>query len=166
MRHDMVMVGLALGLVCGAWACAAEPPAPHPQQPQPADEPVQEVTVPQTPWNIRYADGSGNVTRLWRDAGAATARFETAPVTPETSSSGTYSGGTPRSGELRAEQVDELWRRVREMESETSIHTDTRTMGSGSFSVETATGPADFLIRRCARLTAFDTFVEQLGASP
>jgi len=149
----------------GAWACAADPPPPPPEQ-TPTVEPAQETPVPPIPWSVRYADGSGNITRLWHDTGALVARFETTPVTPESSSSGIYSGGAPRSGDLESEQVDELWRSVREMESESSIHADTRTMGSGSFALVTTAGQTDFLIRRCARLTTFDTFVAQLDGTP
>jgi hypothetical protein len=155
---------LALALLVGHAAACVEPPPPPEQAP--AAAPVEETSVPTTPWTVRYADGSGNVTRLWQDAGDTVAHFETSPVTPETSSSGTYSGGAPRSGDLTVEQVDELWRRVREMESESSIHADSRTMGSGSFALVTPAGPADFLIQRCPRLATFDTFAAQLGGTP
>ena len=120
--------------------------------------------MPQTPWSVRYADGSGNITRLWRDAGAGLARFETTPVSPETSSSGTYSGGDPRSGDLTPAQVEELWRRVREVEADTSNHAATRTMGSGSLALETTTGRTDFLVQRGTALAAFDSFLAQLGS--
>ncbi len=162
--NKILPLSIALALAVGS-AAACDVPPPPPEQ-APAAAPVQETAVPATPWSVRYADGSGNVTRLWQDAGDPTAHFETTPVTPETSSSGTYSGGAPRSGELAVEQVEELWRRVREMESETSIHADTRTMGSGSFALAIPAGQTDFLIRGCPRLAAFDTFAAQLGGTP
>jgi hypothetical protein len=154
----------ALALLVGS--AAACPPTPPPGEQAPAAEPTEEATVPATPWNVRYADGSGNTIRLWQDAGDGTAHFETTPVTPENSSSGTYSGGAPRSGDVDSARTDELWRHIREMQSETSIHAETRTMGSGSFSLTTPAGQTDFLVRRCPRLLTFDTWLAQLDTAP
>jgi hypothetical protein len=60
------------------------------------------------PWTITIADGSGNVTTFDASAtGSVTWSYD--PVTPAESSSGTYSGGTPASGELTTAQVQTLW---------------------------------------------------------
>ena len=73
-----------------------------------------------------YADGSGNTYRL------DNAKLEYAPMTPERSSSGTYSGGDPFTIEL--EKIDlikiiDVFERALWSEND---HTDKRTMGSGT----------------------------------
>ena len=54
----------------------------------------------EAPWSVAYRDGSGNGFRFWRESEGEDARFEYAPVTPETSSSGIYSGGEPNEGPI------------------------------------------------------------------
>jgi hypothetical protein len=116
----------------------------------------------QTPWSVSYHDGSGNGFRFQRELAGERARFEYTPVTPAQSSSGTYSGGAPNSGDLDSEQVHELWRRVLELESETALHAAQRQMLTGAFRVQTPAGERTFLVTRSAPLEAFDAFVEPL----
>jgi hypothetical protein len=117
----------------------------------------------ETPWSITYHDGSGNRYRFWRDDDA---RFEYEPVTPEMSSSGTYSGGEPRAGELTVEQTRELWRRIKSLRAATALHTETRAMGTGAFVVVTDDGTDRFLIRGGAELREFDAAVAAFREPP
>lgn len=118
--------------------------------------------IPDAPWSLTYRDGSNN--SFWasqQDAGAqVTARYS--PVKPEHSSSGTYSGGAPWEGKLSPAQADELWRRVRAMQKESKLHQRNRTMGSGSFTLESGGEKRALLIGRCQALAGLDSFLESL----
>ncbi len=167
MRVRFTAALIATLLACGCPGEPAEPvPAPPAEPPSPAPI-AEEATVPASPWSLTYADGSGNVTRLWQDGEGA--HFEYTPVTPEMSSSGTYSGGDPASGALEDVQAEEAWRRVRELQALTSAHVEARIMGSGSFTVTTPGEQVSFKIGGCEQLAAFDGFISAVragGAAP
>ena len=102
-------------------------PAPRPTDPMPPDP---------APWTITVADGSGNVTTFDASAtGSVTWSYD--PVTPAESSSGTYSGGTPATGELTTAQVQTLWSLVRSAKGQR--HERGRTMGTSLLKVESST---------------------------
>ena len=111
-------------------------------------------------WFVSYADHSGNSYRFSSRGSSESARFAYDPVTPEQSSSGTYSGGDPQQGTLTADQIDALWHWIRELEADVRQHAESRMMGTGSFVIREA-GRADrrFIIRRGSKLSAFDAFV-------
>ncbi len=110
-------------------------------------------------WTVIYRDHSGNGCRFWRDGEEA--RFAYDPVTPETSSSGAYSGGRPANGLLEPAQVASLFEWVRALEADTENHAATRRKGTGSFVVNEGDGAARrFIVRGGRRLEAFDGFVE------
>jgi hypothetical protein len=95
--------------------------------------------APAPPWSVDVADGSGNVFHCEHAVGGAP-RYEYRPVTPAQSSTGTYSGGDPRSGPLDAEEVDALWRLVEAAAAATAGHTDARAKGTVALA---ASGPTD-----------------------
>ena len=115
-----------------------------------------------TPWSVTYHDGSGNGFHFRQASEAEGVHFEYAPVTPETSSSGLYSGGQAKQGAVNAEHVEELWQWVFKLESETSLHTPARMMGTGAFNVTTASGARRFMVKNGPLLRAFNTFLLQL----
>jgi hypothetical protein len=124
---------------------------------------VEEKPAPEAPWSVRYHDGNGNGYRFWKSAKKERARYEYAPIQPENSSSGIYSGGKPQKGTLAAKRVRELWRRVRKLEADASLHADSRMMGTGSFVLkETGSAERKFLIKGGSVLKEFDTFLEPL----
>ncbi|MFQ5568026.1 MAG: hypothetical protein ACE5G0_00040 [Rhodothermales bacterium] len=117
------------------------------------------VDAIETPWSVTYHDGSGNGFRFWQETEGGAARFDYLPITPEISSSGSYSGGEPKKGILNAEHVEELWRWVRRLEAETSLHINARVKGSGAFYLTTSTGEKDFIITNSSLLRQFNAFL-------
>lgn len=84
------------------------------------------------------------------------------PIRPEQSSTGTYSGGDPRSGRLDAATVAELWRRVDALAANTAIHQADRNKGTGMFDLQGGTGPRAFIVEMGADIRAFDEFLRTL----
>jgi hypothetical protein len=121
-------------------------------------------SIPSAPWSLTYHDGSGNGYRFWQDADQDEARFSYSPITPETSSSGTYSGGSPNSGTLTEQQAADLWQAAEYLEARASPAVP-RTMGSGSFRLKTAAGTRSFRIPRGSTLFAFDKQVAPFRGS-
>ncbi len=58
------------------------------------------------PFKVHYRDLPGNVYKFWKVEGVV--RYEYRPMSPEMSSSGLYSGGSPSKGALNADQVKTL----------------------------------------------------------
>jgi len=119
--------------------------------------------VESVPWTLRISDGSGNTTTLSWDAGASAASWRYVPVTPETSSSGTYSGGKPAEGTLSAERAQELWRLVHALESTTAAHVADRAMGTTMVMVEDSVGKRSFVVRSGAAVD-LETLLAKLRA--
>lgn len=111
--------------------------------------------------SISYSDGSAN--RYVFNADGDGAHFEYKPVRPEQSSTGTYSGGAPRSGRLAAAQLARLREMVTNLEADLSLRVTDRGKGTGWFSVVDAQGTRDFIIARGPALLAFDDFVRALS---
>lgn len=118
------------------------------------------------PWTVTYSDGSGNGFRFWQDKAAQPARFKYSPVTPLTSSSGTYSGGKPGEGALEVAFTDQLWKLVERLEADTSRHAKSRIKGTGALAVITAAGEREFLVQRTPQLEQLDQLVEPLRSLP
>lgn len=128
-------------LVCTAIACRPEPSAttePPKQDPTPVQDPVATAapepapSIP-APWSVVVADGSANVYRCEHQVGAEP-RFEYRPVTPKESSTGTYSGGPPRTGPMTAAQVEALWREIDAAVTNMAEHVENR--GKGTVAIE------------------------------
>lgn len=167
MKRGTLSVPIAL-VVSG---CAAAPPAAEPSavsvSPPPAASSADTQTsapeksdVPDAPWRVTYHDGSGNDFQF--DGARGGTSYAYSPVTPEQSSSGTYSGGAPASGTLADEQVVALWKHVLELEAATAEHTKERGMGTGAFVIVTPTSARTFLVKRGDLLRAFDEFTAPL----
>lgn len=118
--------------------------------------------TPEAPWHVTYRDGSNNGFQCRQDSEDEDARFEYSPITPETSSSGIYSGGEAKKGPLNDNHVAALWRWVVRLESDTSLHADSRMMGTGAFTVTTASGTRRFIVKNGPFLREFDAFLAQL----
>ncbi len=171
MDHEVRLMkrfGVVFGLVLLAFASvgeAVQSAEPEIQQGvEGAAEGAAKGVVPPVPWTLVYADGSGNSYKFWRAADADPVRFERVPVTPEQSSSGVYSGGEARNGELAVEAVVKLWKQVAALEANAEIRAEKREMGTGQFMVTTVAGMRQFIVRRGDAVTAFDTFVAGLIA--
>ena len=115
-----------------------------------------------TPWSVIYHDGCGNGMRVWRETREQPARFEYDPITPEESSTGTYSGGEPSSGEVNDDVAAELWGWLNELESNPSLHTDLRMKMTGDFAVRTPERERAFIVKNTPPLREFDGFVARL----
>lgn len=116
----------------------------------------------ETPWIVQYADGAANVYRFAQDQAGAEVSFEYVPVTPEQSSTGTYSGGEPRKAALAAgdPRVAELWRRVEALEADTASHGPDRNKGTGLFAIVTPAGKRSFIVEQGAALDEIHAFMK------
>jgi hypothetical protein len=111
-------------------------------------------------WSVTYSDHSGNVYRFWKTGTEEGARFSYEPIQPETSSSGIYSGGSPRQGMLDTNAIATLFAWIRELGAATSSHCQERRKGTGSFRIREGDEiPRRFLIAAGARRQAFDEFI-------
>src|SRR5688572_956412 len=137
---------IALLLACGTSHQNPPPSTPPPAEPPPATEPM--TAVRPTPWTISYADGSANVYTFKQPAAGADVAFEYDPVTPEMSSTGSYSGGDPRTASIPAAdaRIAELWRRVEALETAVTLHQPDRNKGTGAFALTTPAGKREFII--------------------
>lgn len=111
--------------------------------------------MPATPWEISFADGSANLYRFWQDSAEKSARFDYAPVQTAESSSGTYSGGTAKSGELSTAEVDSIWAQVDTMRIDQNLHAETRMMGTGGFVMHMGGEEHRFIVKNGPELNAF-----------
>ena len=116
-------------------------------------------------WILNFADGSGNQYTITSDAADANAHLVYKPMTPEESSSGEYSGGSPADIQISAENTSELWRRVGALQNDPSLHSESRSMGTGTFRIKSAEGDAQFLIRMGGQLSDFTSFMSSLRSS-
>lgn len=121
-------------------------------------------TVPALPWTLHFHDGSANTFRFHQEDGR-TAQFVYDPVTPEQSSSGIYSGGSPNAGPLDLRTAEELWRRVLALEGDASAHWPSRDKGTGAFRIEINDGAREFIVRSGPALEAFLDFVKPFRAA-
>lgn len=154
------VVAMGILLTACAMADAVEPASPA----EPSSKMAQVTlpvaacgtTVPVAPWSMSFHDGSGNALRLWKASRRAHVRFEFTPVQPEQSSTGLYSGGKPSQGRVDARRTRELWRWVRKLEGDSSLHTELRAKGTGAFHVKGASGNVrEFMIEDGSPLREF-----------
>jgi hypothetical protein len=115
-----------------------------------------------TPWSLSYGDGSANQYRFGQDLKESQTYFEYFPVRPENSSTGTYSGGEPRQGDLSAKQTAELKKWLNKLESDKSLHTESRDKGTGAFTVRSGDETRSFIIQMGPELREFDQFLKKL----
>ena len=115
----------------------------------------------QVPWTVLFADGSNNNFTFGQTAEDAPATFAYVPVTPEQSSSGLYSGGQPKQGNLNPEQSAALWEWVNRMAADTEAHlVDQRPKGSGQVDVQSGEQEQSFVLANGETLKGFGAFVE------
>ena len=115
------------------------------------------------PWQVTYADGSGNHYTFSCASPDESAHFTYAPVTPERSSSGIYSGGQPAAGQLTGAQTQTLWNHLRRLHADTGHHAAHRAMGTGAVWWQTPTDERRFLIDSAAA-RSWRPFLDQLRA--
>ena len=121
------------------------------------------TTARETPWTLHYADGAGNAYHFAQASAAGEVSFEYLPVTPERSSTGTYSGGAPHQAALSADdpRVAELWQRVERLEADTAAHGPDRNKGTGAFAIRTPAGTRQFIIEQGAPLDEIHAFMKR-----
>jgi hypothetical protein len=151
-----------------AAACATSTPkgeeqttaAPTPTTPEP---PAMTKSQRETPWTINYADGSANQYTFTQSAAGGEVSFEYDPVTPERSSTGSYSGGDPHKAQLAADdpRIEELWSRVEKAEADTANHAPDRNKGTGAFSLVTPSGSRTFIVEMGPALNQLHEFMVQ-----
>jgi hypothetical protein len=169
-----VRAALAFAIAVSVTGCA---PAPKTTPPEPTAEPTMatttepenaEPTAPErpAPWRIVYADGSANVSRLDRPGAADPIDFVYDPVTPAESSTGTYSGGPPRTERITADdpRIDALWREVERLEADTSVHVRDRAKGTGAVTITTPSGERSFLVKGGPALEEIERILASFGA--
>ncbi len=117
---------------------------------------------PQTlPWTLSVADGSGNRNVITRTAQSKIATWTYTPMTPENSSSGTYSGGTAARGALSAPDAAILWATVRALQADTDQHSARREMGTTEIKERSTESQRTVLLRRGAA-TALHRLLSEL----
>lgn len=120
------------------------------------------------PWTLlTVADGAANLYRFTRAADGGVA-FDYVPVTPEQSSSGTYSGGPPRSEQLAGDdpRLVELWAVVQKLEADEARHVPDRAMGTGAIGWQGALGAHDFILPMGAELNRLLALLARFGTPP
>lgn len=154
---------LFFALVVQACAPTPEPVASPAAIPPASQSTTAEVSdMPTPPWSIVFADASGNSFHFLQPSADATAEFEYTPVTPERSSSGTYSGGMAARGELTPTQVQQIWTKMRELRADTASHVENRMMGTGSFRVSEDGQQYDFIVQSGPSVAEFTALVAPL----
>ncbi len=115
--------------------------------------------VPDVPWRLTYRDGSGNAYHFTASTGGVDVEY--APVTPEMSSTGTYSGGEHRRTQLVATdpQLAAVWQRARALEADRAAHTTERAKRTGAFELDTPAGARQFIVTHGPALDDFDELV-------
>ncbi len=112
--------------------------------------------IPDGPWRVSYADGNGNGFEFEQTSTDASTRFSYSPITPERSSSGTYSGGEPAAGTLDLEQTTQLWQHLLRLEADASLRSESRDKGTGAFVLVTPSGERAFIVVRGEQLAKLD----------
>ncbi|MEC7986052.1 MAG: hypothetical protein VX278_12890 [Myxococcota bacterium] len=110
-------------------------------------------------WECFYADGSGNRFHFYRKEGAI--HFQYDPIQPAMSSSGIYSGGTPKAGILSEEQADLLREQVQIWHQNSGAHVKVRSKGTSSFRVKKRADEIQFLIPE-SQLVELNTLLKPL----
>ncbi|MEL6675281.1 MAG: hypothetical protein AAFR61_23940 [Bacteroidota bacterium] len=110
---------------------------------------------PQCQKNMKfsYVDGSGNRYHLLDQ------QLTYAPMTPEHSSSGTYSGGDPAVKNLSKTELSQLKEKAEGLVADTTCHTQMRTMGTGTLR---AGEKRVLLSYRCRSKQAFESWLKAL----
>ena len=157
-ENRLTIASFVLTLLLPACAPAPEPVVP-PTTTNTTKATTQVSDMPTAPWAIIFADASGNSFHFLQPSPNATAEFAYTPVTPERSSSGTYSGGMAASGDLTPTQVRQIWSGMRDLRDDTGSHVKQRMMGTGSFRVTEQGKQYDFIVGSGPALDAFMTLV-------
>ncbi|MBU1242070.1 hypothetical protein KKD52_06600 [Myxococcota bacterium] len=116
------------------------------------------------PWQIRFADGSANVTTFSQDAdgkdsGVMKVSYE--PMSARASSSGEYDGGQPFSGTVPDAVKPRLFDGIRRLADDPQLRVERREMGTGHFTITAAGGQkCSFMIARGEPLEAFVAFLK------
>lgn len=116
--------------------------------------------TPAPPWTLEFYDGSANGYTFSQADKGSPGSFDFDPITPEQSSSGFYSGGTPASGPLSSEQVTALWEWVHLFQSDESLQCEQRPKGTGWFVIKKADTKTEFYVDRGAKLDEFMSFLD------
>ena len=155
----MVLIQRVVCSLCllGLFACGQTSTTKRSQKADATKKPA--AIQPSEKWEIAYVDGVGNQYEFTRAEGLV--HFRYTPVRPEMSSSGTYSGGSPKSGVLSPEQVKVLMAQTTKWSAATGEHVKRRSKGVSSFRVSTGQVRSRFLIpqHRLVELTQILTAI-------
>jgi hypothetical protein len=102
--------------------------------------------TPEGPWRVEVSDGSANFTEFVGTGTSATWVYT--PVTPATSSSGTYSGGPAARGAVDAAVIEALWTWINAVSVEPRVHSARRELGTAVVSITTAGGTRSMVLTR------------------
>ena len=115
------------------------------------------------PWELYFSDGSGNAFQAFQRQELSNIEFFYDPVRQSLSSSGTYSGGTPKRDTLSLNDTATLQQLVRELLCNKYLHrTLPRPMGSGYFKITSANEQSEFVIAMGSELDTFQTFIQKI----
>lgn len=107
--------------------------------------------------SYKYADGSANVYILTPTS------LEYDPVTPAESSTGTYSGGEPKTMTITSEQYKSIQVLLEKAVQNTAIHSNDRMKTSGAISVIEGSKERKYIIEPgCAEQKAIETLLKEV----
>ncbi|MGC6419115.1 MAG: hypothetical protein ACON3Z_18455 [Bradymonadia bacterium] len=153
------MIHRVVGSLCllGLFACGQSATTKRSQKADATKKPA--ASQPSETWAIAYVDGVGNQYEFTRADGRV--HFRYTPVTPEMSSSGTYSGGSPKRGVLTPDQAKALVAQATKWHEATGEHVKRRSKGVSSFRVAIGQIQSRFLIpeHRLGKLTQILTAI-------
>lgn len=108
--------------------------------------------------NIRYVDTNNNSYSVRE----GTLRYS--PITPENSSSGTYSGGEPKSKTLTDEEMAGIQQKVQEIEDTPSLHLQQRQMLTAMLFVGEQDNRRKYILGRSEKRTALEQLLKEILA--
>lgn len=112
-----------------------------------------------SPWVVEFSDGSANGYQFKQDVKDGDTQFSYAPVRPEASSTGMYSGGSARSGTLKKLKRKSLCKRIAKLENNPEIVGGSRGKGTGLFKITTPSGIRTFIVEQSKPLERFQKFL-------
>ncbi len=108
-------------------------------------------------YNYVYADGSANRYIITPDS------LKYDPVTPQESSTGTYSGGDPKRVSISAEQFKSISQLLDKAVANTTVHIEDRIKMSGAISIVKGDSRTQIILAPgCAEKEAIESLLKQM----
>ncbi|MBN2776747.1 MAG: hypothetical protein JXR36_03850 [Bacteroidales bacterium] len=117
---------------------------------------IDSIIIIDSPVQIIYNDGSSNAHIISKD------NYKYSPVTPQESSSGTYSGGEQREVNINENLFNEIFIKALSIAENKTIHIESRMMGTGMLRIKYENSETQIYIDKCMELENFERFLNNL----